>query len=214
VLNQIALPRACLPGRSQRLAHHIQLVIARENLVAALLAALGILALRNLGVVLQNIGQAFTAEGFLPQVGGLEAVGIGRIARAIVPAFVEGQEPRIGALQVRAHAHFLVIHGKVHHTAPELEEQLARIAVALVLLHGILHRLLGEAVLEFEGGYGQPVDEEAEIERELRLIAAVAQLPCDAEDVGGKARRGLRIAGRGGAVEQVHRQRSMLDSLA
>ncbi len=33
-------------------------------------------------------------EDLLPEVVGLEAVRVGRVARAVVPALVEGQEPR------------------------------------------------------------------------------------------------------------------------
>jgi len=38
--------------------------------------------------------------------------------------------------------------------AAELKQQLLRVAIALILLHGIEHRLLGELVLELEGGDG------------------------------------------------------------
>ncbi len=62
--------------------------------------------------------------------------------------------------------HLLVVHGEVHQAAAELEEQLARVAVALVLLDGVLDRLLGEAVLQLEGGDRQAVDEERQIQRE------------------------------------------------
>ena len=58
----------------------------------------------------------------------------------------------------------LVVHGKMNDAATELEEQLTRVAVALVLLDGVVHRLLGEAVLELEGGDGQAVDEQAQVE--------------------------------------------------
>ena len=52
----------------------------------------------------------------------------------------------------------LVIHGEVHDAAAELEEPLARVAVALVLLDGVLDRLLGQAVLQLEGGdTGRPL---------------------------------------------------------
>ena len=68
------------------------------------------------------------------------------------------------ALELGADPHLAVVHGEVHHAAAELEQQLARIAVALVLLDGILDGLLGEAVLQLEGGDGQAVDEQAEVE--------------------------------------------------
>ena len=67
--------------------------------------------------------------------------------------------------------------------APELEEALVRVAVALVLLNGVRHRLLGEAVLQLEGGDRQAVDEQGQVERELRLVTAVAELAGDAEAV-------------------------------
>ena len=109
---------------------------------------------------------------------------------------------------MRAEAHLVIVHGEVHHAAAELEELLARVAVALVLLDGVLDRLLGQAVLQLEGGDRQAVDEEAEVERELRLVAAVAELAGDAEAVGGVARlrpsrcpaRACRRRGRGGAA--------------
>ena len=88
------------------------------------------------------------------------------------------------ALPVRAEAHLVVVHGEVHHAAAELEELLARVAVALVLLDGVLDRLFGEAVLQLKGGDRQAVDEEAQVEGELRLVAAVAKLAGDAETVG------------------------------
>src|SRR5690606_31780282 len=130
---------------------------------------------------------------------------------AVVPALVEGQEPRALALQVRAEAHLVVVHGEVHHAAAELEELLARVAVSLVLLDRVLHRLLGQAVLQLEGGDGQAVDEEPQVQRALRLVAAVAKLPGDAEAVGGVALGGLHVAGRRRAVEEIEVVRPVLE---
>ena len=50
---------------------------------------------------------------------------------------------------------------EVDHAAAELEQPLARVAVALVLLDRVLDGLLGQAVLQLEGGDRQAVDEEA-----------------------------------------------------
>ena len=58
----------------------------------------------------------------------------------------------------------MVVHGKMHDAAPKLEEQLARVAVAFVLLDGVFDGLLGQAVLELKGGDGQAVDEQAQIQ--------------------------------------------------
>jgi len=151
VLDEIAMTDALFPGGGEELAHDVELVVAREDLgsqtsLALLPAGLLILPFDDLGVVFEDVGEALAGKHFFPEIGGFEAVGIGRIARAVVPAFVEGQEPRGFALQVGTHPHFLVIHGKVDDAAPELEQQLAGIAVALVLLDGVLDGLLGEVV--------------------------------------------------------------------
>ena len=89
-----------------------------------------------------------------------------------------------------------VVDGEVDDAAAELEQLLARVAVALVLLDGVLDGLLGQAVLQLEGGDRQAVDEQAEVERELRLVAAVAELAGDAEAVLRVALRRLGVAGR------------------
>jgi hypothetical protein len=59
------------------------------------------------------------------------------------PSLVKREEPGGLTLEVRAEAHLLIVHGEVHHAAAELEEFLARNAVAFVLLLGIRGRLLG-----------------------------------------------------------------------
>ena len=128
--------------------------------------------------------------------------------------WLKGRNQERLALQVRAEAHLVVVHGEVHDAAAELEEQLARVAVALVLLDGVLDRLLGQAVLQLEGGDRQAVDEQAEVERELRLVAAVAELAGDAEAVRRVALGGLGVAGRGRAVEEVDVVRAVLDAVA
>ena len=214
VLDQVAPARAVLPRVGQQLAHHVELVVARQDLHRLLLAGLRVLGLDDLGVVLEDVGQAVAGEDALPEVVGLEPVRVRRIAGAVVPALVERQEPRRLALQVRAEPHLVVVDGEVHDAAAELEELLARVAVALVLLDGVLDRLLGQAVLQLEGGDRQAVDEQAEVERELRLVAAVAELAGDAEAVRGVALRGLRVARRRRAVEEVEVMRPVLDAVA
>ena len=62
----------------------------------------------------------------------------------------------------------------MNHAAAKTEELLTRIAVTAVLFHRILHRLFGEAVLQFEGRNRQAIDENSEIERALCLVLAVA----------------------------------------
>ena len=51
---------------------------------------------------------------------------------------------------MRAEPHLLVIKGEVGDAPPQLEQQLTGVAVALVLLHGVGHGLLGQVVLQLE----------------------------------------------------------------
>ena len=79
--------------------------------------------------------------------------------------WLKGRNHERLALQVGAEAHLAVVHREVDDAAAELEEQLPRVAVALVLLDGVLDGLLGQAVLQLEGGDRQAVDEQAQVER-------------------------------------------------
>ena len=82
------------------------------------------------------------------------------------------------------------------------------------MLDGILDRLLGQAVLEFEGRHRQPVDKEGQVECELRLVAAVAELPGDREAILVVALGRRRVARRGRAVEEFDRMWPVLDAVA
>ncbi len=61
---------------------------------------------------------------------------------------------------------------------------------------------------------GQAVDEQAQVERAARFVAAVGELAGDREAVLGVQRLGLGVARRGRAVEQVEMQRPVRDALA
>ncbi len=214
VLDQIAPARAAHLRVGEQPAQHVELVIARPDLEPLLPAGLVVPGLDDLRVVLEDVGQARAGEHALPQVVGLQPVGVGRVAGAVAPALVERQEPRALAVQVRTEAHLVVVHRKVHHAAPELEQPLARVAVALVLLDGVFDRLLGQAVLQLEGGDGQTVDEQRHVQRALGLVTAVAQLPRDAVAVGGIALGRLGVARRRRAVEDVDVVRPVLEPVA
>ena len=56
---------------------------------------------------------------------------------------------------MRAHPHLCIVHGEVDDAAPELEQRLPRIAVALELFDRVRDGLLRQAVLELEGGNRQ-----------------------------------------------------------
>ena len=108
----------------------------------------------------------------------------------------------------------VLVHREVGHAAAELEELLARVAVPLVLLHGIAHRLLGEAVLELEGEDGKAVDEESDVECALGIVLAVVELTGDGEAILLEAPLGLLVLGRGGSVEEVEFVGPMPDAVA
>src|SRR5438309_8285376 len=85
---------------------------------------------------------------------------------------------------MRGEAHLVIVHRKVRDAPAELKELFARVAIANVLLNGVLDRLFGETILQFKGRDRQAVDKQPQVEGELRLIAAVTQLARDAEAIG------------------------------
>ena len=98
---------------------------------------------------------------------------------------------------MRAKPDLVVVHSEMHDAPTKLEELLARIAIALILLNRVLNGLLGQAVLQLESGDRQPVDEQAQVEGALRLVPAVAELSCDAEAVRVITLAGFRVTGDG-----------------
>ena len=113
MLDEIPLPGAVLARVGQQPAHHVELVVARPDLHLPLLARLRVRGLDDLRVVLQDVGQPVAGEHPRPEVVGLEAVRIRRVPGPIVPALVEGQEPRGLAFEVRAELHLVVVHRQV-----------------------------------------------------------------------------------------------------
>ena len=72
MLDEIPLPCA-MPARvGQQPSHHVELMVARPDLLPPLLARLLILGLDDLRVVLQDVRQPVAGENPLPQVVGLE----------------------------------------------------------------------------------------------------------------------------------------------
>ena len=214
VLDQVAPARAAVPRGGQQAAHRVELMVTRPDLGPLPPAGLLVLRLHHLGVVLQDVGQALPAQHLPPQVVGLDAAGVGRVAGAVVPAAVEGQEPGGLAGQAGAELDLAFVHGEVGDAAARLEQLLARVAVALVLLDGVVDRLLGEAVLQLEGEDRQAVDEQPDVERPLGLVAAVAQLAGYGEAVLAEALLRFRVVGRRGAVEQVEVVGPVADAVA
>ena len=79
MLNQILLPHAVVSRIGEQSAHHIKLVIARPDAVLLVL----------LHIVLQDVGKTAAGKHFPPQIVGLDAVGIGRVASAVIHPLVK-----------------------------------------------------------------------------------------------------------------------------
>ena len=86
----------------------------------------------------------------------------------------------------------------------DVEQVLTGTAGLPVLLDGVARGLLGEIVLELEGGDGKPVDEQRQVEGTLFLVVAVPQLAGDGETVLGVAFCGGGVPWRGRTVEEVN----------
>src|SRR5262245_45090494 len=110
VLNEIPPARTIRLDVGQQPAHYVELMKAGPDLCALLAFGLGIFFLDNLSIVFQYVSQASAVDEALPEIVGLEAIRVRRVARAVVPALIEWQEPRSLALEMRAEVHLLVIH--------------------------------------------------------------------------------------------------------
>ena len=66
VLDQIAPPHAAHPSVYEQPAYHLKLMMARPDLGPLLLARLLVARLHQLGIVLQNLGQALSREHLAP----------------------------------------------------------------------------------------------------------------------------------------------------
>ena len=161
-----------------------------------LLASLLVFGLHHLGVVLEDVRQALAGQHLAPQVVGLDAARVGRVAGAVVPAPVEGQEPGRLPIEVRAEQRLALVDGEVGPRSGRNSNSFSRglrscstasAAVCLVRLF-----------FKFEGGDRQAVDEQADVERPLRLVAAVAKLPHDGEAVLLEVFLRLRVPGTDG----------------
>jgi hypothetical protein len=86
VLDEVAPADAMLRSIGQKPPHHIELVVAREDLLQSPLAGLRVLLDHHLGVVLQDVCQAPAREDSLPEVVGLKPVRVRRVTSAVLPA--------------------------------------------------------------------------------------------------------------------------------
>ena len=214
MLYEIPLPDAAPLHVGEQLLHRVQLVVARKYLLDGLFLRLLVRLLHHLRIVLDDAGELPLREDVLPEVVRHDAVGIRRIARAVLPPLVERQEPARLARKPCAELDRLVVHGEMHHRPSEREQRLVRVAVLLVLLDRILRALLRQLVLQLEGYDGKSVDEHAEVERKPRRVGGVPELPRHAEDVFGEVRLGRGVLRPRQHVEHDEVRRIDLHALA
>ncbi len=110
------------------------------------------------------------------------AVGVRRVALPEVVPKVERQEPRRLPLQLGRHRDRIGVDGEVDQRAPA-ERDVLRIAVGAVLLDRVLDVLAGEVVLQLRGCDRDAVEEQAEVDRLVRL-GIEGQLARDGQPVG------------------------------
>ena len=93
------------------------------------------------------------------------------------------------------------------------EEVLLGAAGGLVLLHGVGRGLAGEPVLEFHGGDGEAVHEEADVQGQLLAGGAVPELPGNGEPVLPVSFFGLGVPRGWSPVEEGDFVRPVVDAL-
>ena len=151
-------------------------MIARPDLRLRLAPGLHIGRFHQQGIILNNIGQTLPRQNLLPQIIGLETIGIDRITRTVIPTLIKRQKPGRLALEMRTKHHLVFIHSKMRQTATNAEKFLPRIAVAFVLLNRICHRLFGQTIFQLKSRHGQTIDKQREVEREPLIGIAIRQL--------------------------------------
>ena len=102
----------------------------------------------------------------------------------------------------------------MNHAPSKFEQGLPRIAVPFVLPDGIVDRLLGQAVFQFERHHRQTVDERTQVQSSLCLFGTVSKLPRNTESVLCMPLDRLFIFRRWSAVEQVEAQSAVPDAVS
>ena len=135
----------------QKFAHAVELVVSRPDDKFLFLSGLLVFLNYDLCIVLYNVRERLFGQDFFPEIGGLNAIGINRIAGTTVYAFVKRKEPAGFAFKFRTHLDVIVIYCEVHCATFEGKYRVFWIAVFPVLLYGIHYILTCVVVLQFEG---------------------------------------------------------------
>src|SRR5260370_30405155 len=101
MLNEIPSPSAVLSRMLQKLAHHVKLMVARENLRSLFLAGLRIFLFNDLRVIFQDIRKPARRKNAQPEIIGLQAATVRRIPRTVGPPLMVVKKPRTFAFAVR-----------------------------------------------------------------------------------------------------------------
>ena len=183
VLNQISFANAICLNIPEQGFHNVQLMIAGKDLLDSLFVGFRVSFLNNLCIVFDDTAQLLFCKYVFPKVIRHQTIGIRWITGAIVIALIEGQEPTIRTSQFGAELDAGVIHSKMHHAAFESKQLFMGIAVILILLHCVIHVLLGQLILQFKRNDREAVDENAQIQRQSARVDGITQLAGHAEDV-------------------------------
>ena len=115
--------------------------------------------------MLDDACEALLCENLFPQVGGLVAVWVRRVALPLIVARVKGQEVGRGPGELGRHEHLVGVHCHMDQRPAKLQQRLRGVAVVAILLLPVIPRgLAGPGVLQFNGDQRQAVDEENHVD--------------------------------------------------
>ena len=143
MLDQVALARAPFGGVGAQRPHNVELVIAREYWLARGDPAARIAFFDDACEVFDDVGQAAFGQHLTPEVIGLDAARILRVAGAVVPSAIERQEPAFLPGKLAAHPHLTVVDREVNGAAAGTEDELSWVTVGFVLRLGMGDGLAG-----------------------------------------------------------------------
>ena len=174
VLHQVVVPNALDTRICNQFPHRVELVVSGEDHGFLLDLLVTDLLFFNLKVDEpgQDIEKAIALPDLFPQVMGLISAGILGIACAGAIAQIEGQEVRGFPCEPCGHVDLIRVYGKMHEgPLLELEDQVIRVAVVLILVYGTPPCLAGHGVLEFGRGDRNAVQAQNKVERIIVLVA-------------------------------------------